>query len=380
MRGAGWVALLLVLLLVTVEVPLPGPADRARAPERSALAVHPFAASPIGNYTPLSNVSSSQDGPGGSALPGDRVGYRFQVAIPGYNSSWGSVEVWFPPTVVNFDTLEGSLGVGTGARNLTVDSPGFTGGNLTGVLQTMTNLTAFRSQSSATFSTQQQAPMALTPPGTFALAIEWQWVVVVADGSVSNSSWNPVPPVEVNPDQYANLLSLQPRSVAPGGTVTGCLTGPISDRTFALRAVTVTPPVDFAGRAGTVPAGGAAQYCLSLTIPSSTPYEPVIVRLWDVVSPTSGYLLYAVRIHVANVTSAPSPLPWTSVVDLGVLGFGGLLVVACVLLWRRPSSGARAEGERADRSERRSQGRGDGPSDPGDPAPSDSDGEEDGFG
>jgi hypothetical protein len=297
----------------------------------------PTALGPPGNLTPSQNVSSTVPGPDGTLLPGDRIGFRYEISIRGYNPSWGTVTVWMPPTQANFITIRTVIPVPLGARNLSIANGSFTASNATSVLDPLTNITELRSGAGVTFGTEEAAPMAIFPFGSIRVLVRWQWIVLRGDGALTNSSWSPEDGAAVVPAEFVQLVSLGPRQVAPGGNETACLSGPIGGRVFALHLLTLNPPDDFAQAGSTIPFEYGSEFCLNVTVPSYVLPETASVRVWNLVAPNSTLLLFSMHIHIQNQTSttAPATVDWTTVGNGAAVGLAAAVASAILIVRHR---------------------------------------------
>ncbi len=292
----------------------------------------------------VTNVSAPLHGPTGALVPGDRIGFRYELAAPGYLSAWGSLQVWFPATQVSFATAEGALVVPLGARNLTLSNDQFLPENSTEVLDILFNQTTFRPAGTAVFSTLGETPMSVLPFGTLTLALRWQWLLVSVDGGAQNSSWSTSTP-DLEAAQYAAATSFGPKLVAPSGSLGACLAGPIGGRTFTLRAATLNPPSELNATTARAAPPPAADLCLQLNLPATAPLSGDL-QLWENVSPNLSLLLLAMHYRVTNLTVAPTlSIDWTGVLNGGVLVGAVLLAVAVAMLMlggrRPPRAGGR---------------------------------------
>jgi hypothetical protein len=329
MRSAPSFALIVLSLLVSASAP--GALVSCERPP--VWGVHP-AASSFGNLTPSSNVSVQTIGPTGSILPGDRLGYRYQVATSVFDPASGAITVWFPATQATFAAAPEPIVVDEAARNITLNGSGFWGANATLALPLALNITELRVGGTALFTTLQAAPMVLAPRGSLSLEVQWQWVLLRADGAASNSSWFPTPPTALVPAQFAGVASLTPRAVEPGGSLVLCLEGPIDGRAFALQAATATDNVVFASTEY-VAASNVSPSCEPLEVPQSTPVGPGLLHVWNVIGGGVDLLLYSMHFRVGNLT-APSNggFPWMTEVNLFALAILLAVATVCVYLWR----------------------------------------------
>jgi hypothetical protein len=329
--SAGGVILLLVGAACASGLP-PTHAATPRAPTTTDLAAPAVTTSPHGNILIRSTA------PQGDALPGVVLTVQYRLAIVNDTPSTGAVPVRVPGTLATFQTHSGPLFVFGLSRNVTLEGPGFSDPNVTTTSILLDNETAFQSGATASFDTQLAALMTPFPYGTIALEAQWKWTLVAQDGSQVNSSWSPQAPQFLEPAQYADLLSIAPVQLAPGGGVTSCLGGPIGNRTFSLHAETVKPLNDFVQNTNTAPPSQANSFCQTIVIPSNVAPQPLIVHIWDYTVVT--LLLYIVKVSLVNATklNASAVLGLPPVVYLDV---AALVVTVAIVLWvvgvRRPA-------------------------------------------
>ncbi|MCI4319033.1 MAG: hypothetical protein L3K23_02735 [Thermoplasmata archaeon] len=311
------------------------------APGHPATAVTPSSeasATPAVTTSPHGNILIRSAAPQGDVPPGMVLTVQYRLAIVNDTTSTGVVPVRVPGTLASFQTHTGPLFVFGLGRNVSLSGPGFSDPNLTTTSTLLDNETVFQTGATASFDTQLAALMTPFPYGSIALYAQWKWTLVAQDGSEVNSSWSPAAPELLQPAQYADLLSIVPVQLAPGGGITSCLGGSIVNRTFSLHAETVRPLNDFVQNTNTVPANETNSFCQTIVIPSNVAPQPLIVHIWDYTVVT--LLLYIVKVSLVNATklnaSAVLGLPPVLYLDVGAL-----VVTVAILLWvlgvRRPT-------------------------------------------
>jgi hypothetical protein len=314
-------------LLALIIPAFPPMTDLSGHPPPTPAAAVPAA---VGNLTSSGNFTSQEPGPSGTLTPGARLGYRYQAEFPEFVNGSPPVSVQFPPTNAFFPTTTGGLSVGIARRNLTFNDSSYTGAASTIALLTLTNVTVFHQPNTATLSTSGVALMSTSANESISIRVQWQWVIYDVDGSVSNATWSPTPAINVTPDLFVNLTTLEPRTILPGTRVSACLFGPVANRTYSMHAVELAPPSDFAQATVVGTPGNGSSLCWELTVPTGAPSGAAFIRIWDLTNPRASYLLYAVHIRIGNSSGGQSLVTTvTNVVNLGALGTIAALAVVC---------------------------------------------------
>jgi hypothetical protein len=334
-RAPVLVALAAALLLLNVlGAPAAGSGPVVVPPPSRTVAM---AAQPAGNTSINDEIDLTGASPTGTFPSGTvvRVSLRFSVNSSSSDSSQATIYV--PQLQAVFPAVPASVQLFPPGVNVTV---GF-GSEVTADTGTFTlrNQTTFNTSGKVTFTSELAALMGSEPFGELTILDQWNWSVTTPTGVVTSSGWGPTPSQVIHPAEYANLLSLGPRSFTVPSPITACLTGPVQGRTFSLHAETPKPVDDFVANTTRDPVGGPSTFCLTIVIPTNITPQPLLVHVWDYESVT--LLLYIVKVTVVNATTngsgSGSGIDWTEYADIGaIVGVLAVAVGVFLLLRRTP--------------------------------------------
>lgn len=298
------------------------------------------------------NVSITSEGPGVAVPAGTTLSIVYELEDPTFSPAVAGLYVHVPSSVGVFNTTNGTLRVPLAPKIVTLVSPNWTAPGNTTFNSTLVNATTFPSSGAPTgrhavFSSQQVALSSPLPDGSWTVYLRWRWSLQPILGQNVSGPWEPSPNgTPVLPAETATLANPLPASVPPGSTLTVCLAGPISNRTFSLRVFQQDPTLLLEESNGTAPVDLLTSFCLAVTVPSWVPPEVLLVELWDQPNLTSNgsqpptYLLYSLKIPVMAASPPPPTLfgyPREEVELAGGLVLLGLVVLAAALLVRRRS-------------------------------------------
>lgn len=318
-----------------------------------ALANAAPAARPLVDLAPSGNFFLAVPGPHGFVDPGSRLTVQYRVQSPTFPGTGGPGTIHVPASIVTFTTNTGtSIHLFLPVNSFTVTGPNSPSSIANDSLRLATGATF--GTSNATLSSNGFAVQASWNPGQYPVQIQWEWVVVLADGTQTVGPWSPW--TAVSPAQIATIVGTTPTTVALGGNFPLCLSGPIGDRQFSVHFSTTAPVTTFNGPTITVPSPIGSEYCWNSTLPSNWAPQTVTAHLWEIA--TANYLLYQAQFQLVNASGGHLPpptggggAPWYTgltapilfgwVSPLLILLFGVILAVVVGLALRRRSRRAR---------------------------------------
>jgi hypothetical protein len=288
---------------------------------------------------PNGNLSVSAPQPQGQLVPGSTLVSQYSVSVVSNLTDLPSVlTVWVPQTITVFYFPSQTLRVVGAAQTVNFSSQGpFTSRPING-----TDLVKFggpfNSSSNALLTSQLLSFMYNAPSGAFALSVSWRWAISYPDGSSVFGPWSQSP--RLLGAEYAPLLSYGPTTIAPQGWFQVCLAPSAQNREYSLHLETISPVDDFIQVERNISATGGGPVCWSAQVAPWVTPQPLLAHVWAYDEET--FLLYLIKITVANQTGALGVLfstvsTWNGAVTVGALGVaGGLVVWGAVRAGSRP--------------------------------------------
>ncbi len=261
------------------------------------LAAHP-AVQPEISLSSSGNFFLAIPGPHGFVDPGSRVTVQYRVQSTSYPASAGTATIRVPASIATFGTSTGgSIHIFLPVNSFTISSPNQPSAIANGSLRLATGETF--TAPNTTLNSNDFAVQASWSPGQYTMQIQWQWVVILADGTETAGPWSGW--TTISPAQIATLAGNTPSSVPLGGNFSSCLTGPIAGRNFTVHFSTTAPIETFNGPIVAVPSDVASsgQYCWNSTLPDTWAPQTVQAHYWEIAG-SSSFLLYQVPFQLVN--------------------------------------------------------------------------------
>ncbi len=300
------------------------------------------------------NLSIAGIGPDLAAPVESNLTIAYEVRDAGFVPDQSGLYVRVPGSVVNFNVSGQPQPFDLPAKIVPIASTNWTSPANTTFYETLPQATDFTggpgTNRSAVLSTQAVALTSPLPYGAVQLEVRWSWTLTPSlEAPPASSNWLPTSNGSVvTPDEYAAFQLPNGGSVAAGGSVTGCVSGGVANRTFSMQLATVHPLDDFAQSNATVPPGTSGPYCWGIPVPSYLPPQTLNLRLWDYAnaSAPSGPTTVLLDSLSVRVTPPSSPTPsYEDPVYWGTAAGVAAALIAAGLLFRfrsrRPGPPAR---------------------------------------